>query len=115
MSNNPSRGDVYRLLARGALKPRPIAIVSRNQLNNGHSILAVPFYSQQLEKRSALPWCVRFYKGEGGLEVDCVAKCDEVSLISRHDIDLAAGRMGTLSDEQLTRIEPALKWALDIG
>ena len=95
-------------------KQRPIVIVSRDPLNGGHSVLAVPFYSQQLSKRKDQDWCEPFYAGEGGLDRDCVAKADEVSLIDKLDIDLARGALGEFDGPQMTRLARAIRWSLHI-
>lgn len=40
------RGELYRLVPRGQHgKPRPVVVVSRDELNSGHSVLVIPFYS----------------------------------------------------------------------
>lgn len=111
----PRRGEIYRLKPLPPLgKPRPVLVISRDELNLGHSVVAVPFYSQQLAKRTSQKWCVFFYKGEGGLEVDCVAKTDEVSLIDKLHLNLAAGPIGTFDTHQLSRVTAALTWSLQL-
>jgi mRNA-degrading endonuclease toxin of MazEF toxin-antitoxin module len=111
---NPKRGQLYALKDKGQAdgKPRPVLIMSVNALNGGSSVVAIPFYSQQLEKRSAQDWCVRFYAGEGNLEKDCVAKTDEISLIEKIDLSLANGPIGSFDDAQMQRVVQALKWTL---
>jgi mRNA-degrading endonuclease toxin of MazEF toxin-antitoxin module len=104
---NPKRGQLYRLKDR-----RPIVIVSRDRLNGGHSVLAVPFYSQQLEKRSQQAWCALFHSGEGGLDRDCVAKADQVTLVDKCDINLAEGPIGQFDEAQMARLIRAVKWSL---
>lgn len=104
----PKRGEIY-LQKKDS---RPVVILSNNILNGGHSVVAVPFYSQQLEKRAKQPWCAMFQAGEGGLDKDCAAKSDEITLIDKLDIHLARGPIGTLNDEQMNRIVDALKWSL---
>ncbi|MEX0701673.1 MAG: type II toxin-antitoxin system PemK/MazF family toxin [Planctomycetales bacterium] len=111
---NPKRGEPYRLKPDAAGRRRPIVIVSRNRLNGGHSVLAVPFYSQQLAKRSAQESCVRFNCGEGGLDKDCVAKTDQLSLIDKLGIDLASGPIGRFDDGQMRRLMDAVEWPLAI-
>ncbi|MFO1019107.1 MAG: type II toxin-antitoxin system PemK/MazF family toxin [Planctomycetales bacterium] len=88
------RGEVYWLKPDATGKQRPVVIISREDLNGGHSLVGVPFYSQQLEKRTQQAWCVFFAAGEGGLTKDCVAKTDEVSMIDKLDVDLQRGPLG---------------------
>ncbi|MBS0266191.1 MAG: type II toxin-antitoxin system PemK/MazF family toxin [Planctomycetes bacterium] len=109
----PRRGQLFWLKADHVGKPRIIVIVSNNTLNGGHCVLAVPFYSQQLEKRSAQAWCVLFARHEGGLEKDCVAKCDEISLVDKIDIDFSRGLVGTFDEGQMQRVINAIKWSID--
>ena len=111
---NPRRGELFLLKPDHLGKQRPVVIVSRDALNGGHSVLAVPFYSQQLSKRQAQSWCAFFRAGEGGLSLDCVAKTDEVSLIDKLDVDLAAGPIGRFDKSQLDRVIQAIKWSLEI-
>lgn len=109
---NPQRGEIYRLKPSG--KNRPIVIISRDVLNAGHSVLAVPFYSQQLTKRKSQQWCAFFQAGEGGLPLDCVAKADEVSLIDKLEIDIAGGAVGRFDAAQMDRLLAAVKWAIQL-
>jgi mRNA-degrading endonuclease toxin of MazEF toxin-antitoxin module len=114
MVNAPQRGQLFRLKPDTQGKSRPIAVVSNNALNGGHSVVAVPFYSRQMAKRTAQPWCCSFSSGEGGLPQDCVAKTDEISLIDKLEIDLQTGPIGSFDAAQMARLEHALKWSLVI-
>jgi mRNA-degrading endonuclease toxin of MazEF toxin-antitoxin module len=76
---SPKRGEIFRLKGDSVGKPRPVLIVSRTEVNGGIYVI-VPFFSEQLAKRKALAQCVFFASGEFGLEKDCVAKTDEVTL-----------------------------------
>jgi mRNA-degrading endonuclease toxin of MazEF toxin-antitoxin module len=115
MANSPKRGELYLLKPDATGKRRPIVIVSRDILNRGHRVLAVPFYSQQLEKRQEQEWCELFYAGEGDLDRNCVAKADELSLIDKLDIDLASGAIGTFNSDQMARLERAIKWSVGVS
>lgn len=113
--NHPKRGQIYRLKSDAVGKPRMILIISRTEINGGQNVVAIPFTSAQLEKRTELAYCASFYKGEGGLEKDCVAKADEVSSYPKILIDFAKGLVGTLNDEQMERVVEALKWTLALS
>jgi mRNA-degrading endonuclease toxin of MazEF toxin-antitoxin module len=63
-------------------KERPFVIVSRDELNRGDSVVAVPFYSQQIDRRRNLDHCVYIPAGTAGLK-ECVAKCDEVAYMRK--------------------------------
>ncbi len=112
--NKPKWGQLYRLKHDAVGKPRIIVIVSREEINGGHSVLAVPFTSQQLDKRKSLDYCAHFYPGEGGLELECVAKTDELSLYDKTHIRLADGPVGQFDKDQMERLCEALKWSLKI-
>lgn len=111
----PRRGELYRLKADKVGKPRRIVVVSNDVLNGGQCILAIPFYSQQLEKRKNQDWCALFAAGEGGLDCECVAKTDELSLFDKLDVDMARGPIGRFNDDQMARVLQALKWSLGIS
>ncbi len=108
-----NRGDLF-LLKQTAENPkkRPVVIVSRDELNGGHSVVVVPFYSQQLEKRKRMNWCAFFQAGEGGLNKDCVAKCDEISSLDKTELDIPNGRIGKFKPPQMERLMNAIKWSL---
>lgn len=48
---SPRRGEIYRLKSDAVGKPRPVLIVSRNELNSGIYVVAIPYYSEQVESR----------------------------------------------------------------
>jgi mRNA-degrading endonuclease toxin of MazEF toxin-antitoxin module len=119
MAGQLKRGEIYHLKGTGNAteidgKPRPILIVGRNELNGGHSVLAVPFYSQQLDRRSGFKSCVLFRAGDSSLLKDCVAKTDEITLVHMSKIDIAAGPVDTVSDRTMERIDDALRWSLGL-
>ncbi len=109
---NPKRGELYVLKSDPAGKPRVIVIVSNDALNRGNGVLAVPFYSQQLEKRKTQPWCAYFHAGGGNLNFDCVAKADELTLTDKADIRLAAGPIGVFDEGQMARLMVAVRHCL---
>lgn len=119
MVNVPvQRGQVFRLVSDSSsgavdvMANRPVLIVSRDDLNRGSSVLAVPFTSQQLEKRAPLPWCVPFRRGEAGLDRDCVAKCDQVSTIDKTAIDFRRGPVGRATAKQMRAVVDAIRYCL---
>jgi mRNA-degrading endonuclease toxin of MazEF toxin-antitoxin module len=106
------RGQIYTLPPDEDGKERPVVIVSRDNLNAGHSVLAIPFTSQQLDKRRQQPWCVLFRTGEGGLSKDCVARCDQITLFRKGDINTAKPPLGRLTAAQMQRIVDAVRHAI---
>lgn len=111
--HKPKQGQIYLLKKDEDGKQRPVLIISRSELNGGHSVSAVPFYSQQLEKRKNQPWCAFFHKGEGGLLKDCVAKPDEMAPYDKTYIDFARGKVGEFDEHQIERVLNALRWAVN--
>lgn len=112
---SPRRGEIYRLQADRADKPRPVLVVSPVHLNGGIYLSAVPFYSSQVEKRRTLKTCVFFAKGEFGLEKDCVAKADEVSMYRISELRVREGATGTVDDQRMKDVSDALCVALGIS
>jgi mRNA-degrading endonuclease toxin of MazEF toxin-antitoxin module len=113
------RGQVFRLLSQeppGAapdvMANRPVLVVSRDELNRGSSVLAVPFTSQQLDKRASLPWCVTFLRGEAGLDKDCVAKCDQISVIDKTALDFRRGAIGRATTEKMQAVVKAVRYSI---
>jgi mRNA-degrading endonuclease toxin of MazEF toxin-antitoxin module len=53
---------------------RPVLIVSRESLNSGGYVVAVPMTSTHFDRRSRLRNCVPFRAGQFGLTKDCVAQ-----------------------------------------
>ena len=110
---NPKRGQLFLLKPDPDGKERPIVIVSVDVLNGGHKVLAVPFYSQQLDKRKDQDWCALFSKSEGGLDRDCVAKCDEITLLDKLEINFSRP-LGHFNASEMDRLMDSLKWSLGL-
>ncbi len=91
---------------------RPLLIVSRDDLNRGDTVVAVPFYSQQLEKRKLLKWCVFFKRGIAGLRKDCVAKCDEIAFYDKLDIDWRHGKLGRMNVDEMNAVAKAIRYVI---
>jgi mRNA-degrading endonuclease toxin of MazEF toxin-antitoxin module len=79
---------------------RPIIIVSRQKLNLGKYVVAVPLTSKNLEKRWNLPNYVSFKKGSFGLQKDCVAQCEAITVVDKDFIELNTGPIGILDGEK---------------
>lgn len=115
MAKFPPRSELYWIpleFEEDGEKARPIVIVSRDELNRGDRVLAVPFYSQQVEKRAKQKWCALFKAGEGGLKKDCVAKGDEIQLIDPIEILWRRGKLGRFNADQMDRVIIAVRHAL---
>lgn len=101
-----SIGDCYRHLIKAwktlaDTKKRPAVIVSnniRNELKN--SVLVVPFTSDLISGETLTRILIR--AGEGGLEVDSLALCDNISAIAKTYLE--RGSYGDISSNSLLRI-----------
>lgn len=115
MAKFPQRSELYWIpleFEEDGEKARPMIIVSRDELNRGDRVLAVPFYSQQVEKRAKQRWCALFKAGEGGLKKDCYAKGDEIQLIDPIEILWRRGKLGRFNTDQMNRVITAVRHAL---
>lgn len=104
-------GEIY-LAYGGGDKYRPVLIVSREELNRGKYVVAVPFTSQQFETRARLPSCVSFRVGECGLDKDCVAQAEAISVVEKTDLDLETGVIATVDDEKMQDVIKAIGYVL---
>lgn len=92
-------GEIY--LADTEAGKRPAVIVSREELNRGHWVVAVLITSAHVAIRSTLPHCVPFRAGEFGLSKDCVAQAETITYLSISDLDLDAGVLGVLDEPRM--------------
>jgi mRNA interferase MazF len=103
----PRRGEVYLLRLD---KDRPAVIVSNDVLNHhALDVCVVPITSVH-HGRFALRVALR--AGEGGLNRDSWAKCDQVTTLDKQSIVFPA--LGRLSTATLRNIEEGVRIALDI-
>ena len=75
---------------------RPVAIVSREEVNRGKYVVAVQFTSAKIEVRRDLPNCVAFRAGSFGIVKDCVAQAETITVFDRANLDLEGGPIGVL-------------------
>jgi len=104
-------GEIYFLSA--AAGARPVIVVSREELNRGNYVTAVPCTSQKFAVRSKLPNCVPFVAGQFGFSVDCVAQCEYILAIRKADIDFSMGLIGTLDDATLRDVGKAIGYVIE--
>jgi mRNA interferase MazF len=103
----PRRGEIY--LA-SLDKDRPVLVLSVDSLNRyALDVWVVPITSVQ---RSQFSMRVPLGKGEGGLNVNCWAKCDQVTTLEK--TFLRAKPIGTLPAGKLRQIENQVKLALGL-
>jgi mRNA interferase MazF len=103
----PRRGEIY--LA-SLDKDRPVLILSVDSLNRyALDVCVVPITSVQ---RPQFSMRVPLAKGEGGLNHNCWAKCDQVTTLEKSF--LHAKPFGTLAPVKLQQIENQVKLALGL-
>src|SRR5438270_13903202 len=103
----PHRGEVCLVRLD---KDRPALVISSDVLNrHALDVCVVPITSVEHLKfslRVAIP------PGDGGLNKPCWAKCDQVTTLDKHMIRYPA--LGRISSATLSRIEEAIKTALEL-
>lgn len=104
-------GEIY-LAYGGGDKHRPVLVVSREEMNRGKYLVAVPFTSANFEARSQRPNCVPFHAGESGLDRDCVAQTEAITLFLIDDLDLETDVLGTVADKKLRDVIKAIGYVL---
>jgi len=90
---------------------RPAIIVSRPELNRGHSVLVVPCTSSRVLERAKSPNHVYLPSGVGGLPKDSVA---QAHLIQPAPISRLISRLGALDTERLGEVLLAIAWSIDL-
>ena len=90
-------GEIY-IAHLGAAGPRPVVVVSREELNRGDYLVVVPCTASGFPKRSKLTHNVPFRAGRFGFTKDSVAQCEVILSVPKVIVDLAAGPLGVLDD-----------------
>jgi mRNA-degrading endonuclease toxin of MazEF toxin-antitoxin module len=102
----PKRGEIYLVKLD---KNRPAVILSIDPLNKfALDVCVVPITSKEHKTFSAR---VLIKKGDGGLDHDCWAKCDQVATIEK---SLLVHSLGTLSPACFAKIEERVRFCLGL-
>lgn len=110
------RGDVYD----ARLDPtegseqagtRPVIIVSRDAINASSPVVIVLPLTNAIHVKRLYPHTVLISRNEGGLSVDSVALAGQVRAISKSRL---IRHRGTLSSETISKLDRALRIALDL-
>ncbi len=91
----------------------PVIVVSREELNRSHYLLAAFCTSSRFAVRSKLPNCVAFRADEHGFTADCVAQCENLLSIEKSQVELAAGPIGVLDAASLRNVIRAIGYVLE--
>ena len=110
----PRQGEIYlsrALRQLGDTKKRPVVVVSpdiRNELTD--SVIVVPFTSNRQGVEN--PTRVLIPAGEGGLQADSLAVCENVSALRQTFLE--QGPYGQISADVLARIQRAIQVSIGI-
>lgn len=114
MPDYPRQGEIYLIKALktlGDTKKRPAVVVSNNIRNElKDSVLVVPFTSNLTSGETPTRILIRAL--EGGLEVDSLALCDNISAIGKAYLD--RGPYGDISPGSLSRIQQGIQIAIGL-
>lgn len=105
-------GEIY-MADFGAAGPHPVIVISREELNRGHYVLAVVCTSARFATRRKLANCVPFQAGEFGFTVDCVAQCENILSIDKGQLDLTEGIMGKLDETSMQKVIKAIGYVIE--
>jgi mRNA-degrading endonuclease toxin of MazEF toxin-antitoxin module len=106
-------GEIY-LAFDGAGGRRAFVVVSREELNRGAYVLAVPFTSRKLDVRRGLPNCVYVPGGSvAGLPDDCVAQAEALTLLRKIDLVQPVRTIGTLGATTMAALIAAVGYVLE--
>ena len=90
---------------------RPAIVVSRNEMNRGSLVLAVPTTSSRVPERRKLPNHVFLAQGTAGLRADSVAQTHLMQPVERGAL---MEPLGTLERPRLQEVLPALAWTVGL-
>lgn len=104
-------GEIY--ITDTEFGPRPMIVVSREELNRGNYVVGVLCTSARFSERSALPNCVPFKSGEFGFTKDRTAQAEAISFFRKADIHMDEGPIGMLTDAALRDLIRAIGYLMD--
>ena len=91
----------------------PVIVVSREELNRGHYVLAVFCTSSRFSVRNTLPNCVPYRAGQFGFSADCVAQCENILSIEKSQLDLSNGPIGALDPSNYRDVVRAIGYVIE--
>jgi mRNA-degrading endonuclease toxin of MazEF toxin-antitoxin module len=107
---NPRPGELYLadIFVGGT---RPVIVVSRLELSQGTTNLAVPVTSARVAERRRYANYVFMSAGTGGLKTDSVAAAHLIQPVRNDDLK---GRWGEVSASLLEQIRVAVGWSIGL-
>lgn len=106
----PMRAEIWLVAVPDKTKRRPCVVVSANWLNqHALDVTVVPI---TIVARDSFPTRVLLAGGEGGLQMDSWAKCDQATTVIKSRLE--GGSFGQLSQARMEVIADAMRLALDL-
>ncbi|MEP6901779.1 MAG: type II toxin-antitoxin system PemK/MazF family toxin [Actinomycetota bacterium] len=106
------RGEIWLVnldptLGREQAGTRPALVISENLFNQSYAelVIVIPITSQNKNIRSHVP----IAKGEGGLEMESYAKCEDVRSISKQRLKK---KLGKVSPSTIEYVEEKLRFLM---
>ncbi len=93
---------------------RPVIIISRDSFNSvagWKSIIVVPCSTSESQKRRG-PTCVRLPSGTGGLPLESVALCHQITTLDRSKL---TQHLGTLTADEMASVNTGVLVAVDLN
>lgn len=106
----PKPGEVY-WAELGEIRKR-IIILSREELNRGEYVVAVPTTSARLDERWEARNCAPFEGGAFCFSGKCVAQGEMITFLDKTVVDLDNGPIATLDEEALRNVVRAVGYAI---
>lgn len=114
VASYPQQGQVFLinvLRSLGDTKKRPAVVVSINLRNElSRTVLVVPFTSDVSSGET--PTRIMSASGEGGLEADSLAVCDNILAVRKSSLE--QGPYGQISDTLLQQIQQGIQIAIGV-
>lgn len=89
---------------------RPVLIFQNDMISKFTStVLTIPLTTNL--RRASLPSCILIAKGDGGLSADSVALCHQLRVLDKMRLNQ---KLGTISQETLTKIESCILFTMAI-
>ena len=108
---DPQRGEIY-WLPFGTGKKRPVIVISRDTLNSGHFVVVVPCTRVKVEERKHREDYVFVPARTGGLREDSVVAANEITRISKTEINWQDDKIGRLPAPNLQEVVRAIRFVI---
>jgi mRNA interferase MazF len=90
---------------------RPVIVVSRDAINKYSPVVVIVPVTKRSNKVRILPSHVELKAGEGNLQMDSVALCEQIRAIA---VSRLIKNIGKLSSEKISELNGSLKITLDL-